>query len=243
MIKKRKTIIISISLLSIFFILTGCNSKATVKAETKSTIQVVSKDIDFQNKLIEIKRQITSIVSSTSDTDNINNFIDENKERDEVKNDLCNFIIEKWNAYLTSGKENANDNLSTALLRVKLDYPNNIEVQKLYSQYSQHKYNSGLKEVVPPVVSKNLTSSDGNLELLDYKSEDGYIVGTIKNNSNNNYSYVEVDINLLDKDGNQVGNTISNVENLSALNNWKFRAVVVEKNVSKFTVVSIKANK
>lgn len=242
MIKKRKTIVISLLLIVGIALLVGCKTD-------NSSIQVVAnKDITYNDEFLSgLEKAKNEIISTKpldlSAMDNIDHFVDKYKDRDEVKNDLCNFIIEKWNTYLQSGKEDKNveDRLSIALSRIYIDYPSNIEIQKLEHDYS---YKSALKEVSKTtVVSKNLTSSDGNLELLDYKSENGDIVGTIKNNSSSSYGYVEININLLDNNGNQVGSTISNVENLQANGNWKFRAVVIEKNVSKFTVVSIKGNK
>ncbi|QAA34094.1 FxLYD domain-containing protein [Clostridium manihotivorum] len=92
--------------------------------------------------------------------------------------------------------------------------------------------------------NNKLTSEDGNLTLQDYSSGGGYVIGTILNNSKYVYSYVEVDINLYDKNGNLLSSTISNVENLDAFKNWKFKAPVVdEKNVAKFQVMKIVGRK
>lgn len=82
-----------------------------------------------------------------------------------------------------------------------------------------------------------------NLELIDHKSTSdsfsSYIEGTIKNNSGRDYSYVQVEINLYDKDGAQIGSTIDNVNNLEAGATWKFKAIVLESNVASYKIKDI----
>lgn len=249
---KYLSIIITITLISIFFV--GCASNKKTN-QFKITSQNISEDTIFKTKLEEVKKQIARSIPFVGDEENINNFIAENNERNEVKINLCNFIVEKWNIYLKSGKETVSNNLAISLLKVKLEYPDNKDVEKAYSQYNEYlskleskKEDEVMKEVMKEVTEKtnnrkNLTSSDGMLELIDFKSQDGYIIGTIKNNSNSSYRYVEVDINLLDKEGNQVGSTLTNIENLEGFKNWKFKAVVIEENVSSFKIINIKSIK
>lgn len=52
-----------------------------------------------------------------------------------------------------------------------------------------------------------------------------YIEGTIKNNTNKQYSYVQVTFNLYDASGNQVGTAMDNVNNLEPNGTWKFKAI------------------
>lgn len=83
-----------------------------------------------------------------------------------------------------------------------------------------------------------------DLELIDYDSERTrygtlYIVGSVKNNSGRSYRYVEVNINLYDDEGNQVGSTIDNVTNLAAGDTWRFRAVALEDDVSRYKIVGV----
>ena len=62
-------------------------------------------------------------------------------------------------------------------------------------------------------------------------SNDGYwtyIVGTIKNNTNKNYSYVQIEINLYDAEGNLVNSTLDNINNLEANGTWKFKAITTD---------------
>lgn len=89
--------------------------------------------------------------------------------------------------------------------------------------------------------SGKLTSDDGGLE-LESKNQDGdNIVGTIKNLTNDPYSYVEVDINLYDSNGNQVDSTLTNATNLDGNGTWNFSAPVInQNNVAQYRVVSIK---
>lgn len=55
-----------------------------------------------------------------------------------------------------------------------------------------------------------------------------YIVGTVKNNTNKQYSYVQIEFNLYDKSGAQVGSTMDNINNLEPQGTWKFEAIVME---------------
>lgn len=62
-------------------------------------------------------------------------------------------------------------------------------------------------------------------------SKDGYwtyIIGTIKNNTNKDYSYVQVEINLYDAEGNLVNSTLDNINNLEANGTWKFKAITTD---------------
>lgn len=51
-----------------------------------------------------------------------------------------------------------------------------------------------------------------------------YIEGKIKNNTDKEYSYVEVTFNLYDKDGNQLGTAMDNINNLEPNGTWKYKA-------------------
>ena len=67
-----------------------------------------------------------------------------------------------------------------------------------------------------------------------------YIVGSVKNNSGKEYSYVQVEFNLYDKSDAQVGTAFTNVNNLEPYGTWKFKALVSEDNATgaKFKGVS-----
>ena len=52
-----------------------------------------------------------------------------------------------------------------------------------------------------------------------------YIGGTIKNNTDKQYSYVQVTFNVYDADGAQLGTAIDNINNLEANGVWKYNAM------------------
>lgn len=82
-----------------------------------------------------------------------------------------------------------------------------------------------------------------DLELQNVSStSDGYtryVVGKIKNNTNRKYGYVQVEINLYDKSGQQVGSTLDNVNNLEPGAVWSFKAPILEDQATKFKVADI----
>ncbi len=85
----------------------------------------------------------------------------------------------------------------------------------------------------------------GNPDLVLTESEwkrlsgSSHIVGAIRNVSNRNYSYVQVEVNLYNAQGEQVGSTLDNVLNLGAGSVWRFRALVTASNASRAEVVGI----
>lgn len=66
----------------------------------------------------------------------------------------------------------------------------------------------------------SLVDSNGDYDGFAY-----YITGTIKNNTNKQYSYVQVTFNLYDADGAQIGTALANINNLEANGTWKFKAI------------------
>lgn len=82
-----------------------------------------------------------------------------------------------------------------------------------------------------------------DLELLEYSTESDefsrYVVGRVKNNSDKNYSYVQVEISLYDDQGNQIGSTMDNVNNLASGGTWKFKAMILEDEAKKFEIKDI----
>lgn len=82
-----------------------------------------------------------------------------------------------------------------------------------------------------------------DLELLDTDSySDGYlsyVTGHIRNNTDRAYSYVQVSINLYDDEGNQVGSTLDNINNLAPGDTWYFEALILDDSATQFSVVDI----
>lgn len=66
-----------------------------------------------------------------------------------------------------------------------------------------------------------------------------YIEGTIKNNTDKEKSYVQVTFNLFDKDGNQLGTALANINDLKAGGTWKFKAMGMEKDIAKYELSEI----
>lgn len=52
-----------------------------------------------------------------------------------------------------------------------------------------------------------------------------YIEGTIQNNTNKSYTYVQVTFNLYDASGNQLGTAVDNINNLEPNATWKYKAI------------------
>ena len=66
-----------------------------------------------------------------------------------------------------------------------------------------------------------------------------YYTGTVTNNSNKQFSYVQVEINLYDDTGALVDNVIANAANLEPHGTWKFRALVLNHNWSTSKLKSV----
>lgn len=77
-----------------------------------------------------------------------------------------------------------------------------------------------------PVQKKGLVVEDFRLEMGEYGV--GKIVGTLKNNTKKQYSYAQVEFNLYDDTGAQVGSTLANINNLEPGGTWAFEAGVLE---------------
>ena len=65
------------------------------------------------------------------------------------------------------------------------------------------------------------------------------ICGTVINNSSRSFSYAQVEINLLDKNGAVVGSTLANINNLDAGQQWKFQAPILESGVTNYVIKDI----
>ncbi|UZX16529.1 FxLYD domain-containing protein [Thermus sp. PS18] len=95
-----------------------------------------------------------------------------------------------------------------------------------------------------PSQSKPAPEKRPALELLEASSNVDqygarYVVGKIRNNTKRTYSYVQVEINLYDKNGNQVGSTLANVNNLEPGAVWSFKAPIFEEEATQFKVADI----
>ena len=67
-----------------------------------------------------------------------------------------------------------------------------------------------------------------------------YIQGEIKNNTDKEYSYVQVTFNLYDKDGSQLGTAVDNINYLEPNATWKYKAIgLVTEKVDSYKFVEI----
>lgn len=88
-----------------------------------------------------------------------------------------------------------------------------------------------VNEPAKPQYRFTLIEAKGQVErLFDYDSVT--ITGKVKNNTNKNYSYVQITFNLYDKDDNLVGTAMDNINNLEANGTWIFNAIGMGKNLS-----------
>ena len=71
-----------------------------------------------------------------------------------------------------------------------------------------------------------------------------YIEGEVINNKNRSYSYAQIEFNVYDKNGNQLGSALANINNLDANATWKFKAMALNGNaesIASYKVVDITA--
>lgn len=55
-----------------------------------------------------------------------------------------------------------------------------------------------------------------------------YVTGILKNNTDKDKSYVQVDFPVYDTDGNKLGSAFDNISDLKAGGTWNFKAMVLE---------------
>lgn len=79
------------------------------------------------------------------------------------------------------------------------------------------------QEAVQPKEKYTIT----NEELDTSNPYSASITGVLTNNTDRDYSYVQVEYIIYDAEGNQVGNALDNINNLKAGGSWKFSAIVL----------------
>lgn len=79
-----------------------------------------------------------------------------------------------------------------------------------------------------------LVNSEGSYDGFAY-----YIEGTITNNTDKQYTYVQVTFNLYDADGAQIGTAMDNINNLEAKGTWKYKAIGGTENPASYKLVNI----
>jgi hypothetical protein len=78
-----------------------------------------------------------------------------------------------------------------------------------------------------------------NVAFTKSKSGNRMVTGTLLNTTGKKLSYVQVEINLFDGSGTQVGSTLTNVSNLDPGVSWNFEAVVLGDRAKSATVAGI----
>ena len=91
---------------------------------------------------------------------------------------------------------------------------------------------------------EDVVLENGHTGSLDEYGTFYYIEGYIKNNSDKDYSYIEVEFTTYDSEGNTLGTCIDNNSSLEADGRWKFKAMCTDdvekiasyklKNITKF---------
>lgn len=87
-----------------------------------------------------------------------------------------------------------------------------------------------------------LTIEKGPKGYYDEKTDNFYIIGTLTNNSSDDYDYVTINYHVSDKDGNILGNATDSIDNLEKGKSWKFKVVyenVDAKEVKKFKINNV----
>lgn len=85
-----------------------------------------------------------------------------------------------------------------------------------------------------------LTIEKGTKGYYDEKTDNFYIIGTLTNNSSDDYDYVTINYHVSDKAGNILGNATDSIDNLEKGKSWKFK--VVYENVDAKEVKNFKIN-
>jgi hypothetical protein len=87
-------------------------------------------------------------------------------------------------------------------------------------------------------------SSEPAVEVVEHDYQTGEyrsasVTGVVRNNSNQTLSYVQVEINLYDGQGTQLGSTLANTNNLEPGGRWRFEAQVIEDGVQRYKIVDV----
>lgn len=82
-------------------------------------------------------------------------------------------------------------------------------------------------DVKTPVQKKEKFTLESHAGAYDEAGFAFYIEGIIKNNTNREYSYVQVTFNTYDKDGAQLGTAVANINNLEPNGIWKYKAIAL----------------
>ncbi len=75
---------------------------------------------------------------------------------------------------------------------------------------------------------ENLVLEDGHSGSLDEFGAFYYVEGYVKNNSDKDYEYVDIEFTAYDSEGNTLGSCYDNTSSLEANGRWKFKASCID---------------
>lgn len=88
---------------------------------------------------------------------------------------------------------------------------------------------------------EKLTLEDGHSGSLDEYGAFYYIEGYVKNDSDKEYNYVQIEFTSYDSEGNTLGTCVDNASGLEANGRWKFKASCLDdtKNIASYKLKEI----
>ena len=98
---------------------------------------------------------------------------------------------------------------------------------------------SSTEENKTPVQKKEKFTLESHSGAYDELGFGFYIEGTIRNNTDKDYSYVQVTFNTYDKDGAQLGTALANISNLEANGVWRYKAMATSDNIASYKLAEI----
>lgn len=236
---KKITFLMSFSVIFIVFVSISLAKFQNIR-KIQKTEQTIENTLDTNSKL------------SDNEIKKICDFIEANKDSPIIEKNFTDFIVSQCSERSTSDLSNFNYYINILPIEGTLYglYTNNLQLQTLHNELSHYtdvlaklSSNSSSVNNSDTNLSMDETNNNNGLQLISHKSVDGKIIGTIKNLTDEPYRYVKVDINLYDADGNQVDNTLANMNNLEANGTWNFTAYIVGDNVAKYRIVNIEGNR
>ncbi len=101
----------------------------------------------------------------------------------------------------------------------------------------QSNSNSTNKSHPAPANKPNLEVTEHHPCTGDFGSR--MVCGTVVNNTNRTIGYAQVEINLYDSEGSLVDSTLDNINNLEPNGTWKFKAPILEDNVTNYKIKDV----
>ena len=164
----------------------------------------------------------------------------ENYHGVKISNEMIKLIVNLTERYVSIGKfpDKAIDVLDEACCKTSI-IDSNVEKKSkhLLMEINDVKTN---KNGSVSIDDGQLTIEKGTKGYYDEKTDNFYIIGTLTNNSSDDYDYVTINYHVSDKDGNILGNATDSIDNLEKGKSWKFK--VVYENVDAKEVKNFKIN-